>query len=178
MNTFRDLIIQRRSTRIFNSALLTPEETQSIIESALLSPTSRNSKSWEFIIVEDKETLQKLSLFKPHGAQLIAGASLAVVVLGNPLISDVWIEDASIAAVTMQLQAEDLGIGSCWVEARERSYTDTISSQDYLTDLFDIPMPLQALCVIAFGKRDEKHPPHDTDDLSWDKVHISKYTSR
>ena len=41
--------------------------------------------------------------------------------MADPLASDVWIEDASIASIMIQLQAEDLGLGSCWVQVRERS---------------------------------------------------------
>ncbi|HCM21781.1 MAG TPA: NAD(P)H nitroreductase, partial [Porphyromonadaceae bacterium] len=104
MNDFHNLLLQRRSIRKFTDQLLTPEQTQSILQAALLSPTSKNKHSWEFVVVEDKERLNALSKCKPSSAALIADAALAVVVLGNPLDSRVWIEDASIAAINMQLQ--------------------------------------------------------------------------
>ena len=44
---------------------------------------------------------------------------MAVVVMADPLASDVWIEDASIASIMIQLQAE-IGVGSCWIQVRER----------------------------------------------------------
>lgn len=176
MSNFHDLLIKRRSIRKFISdERLTPEETQLIIEAALLSPTSKNSHSWEFIVVEDKKTLEDISFCKPNSAALIAGSALAIVVVGNPLDSDVWIEDASIAAINMQLQAEDIGIGSCWVQVRGRSYSDLISSVDYLNDILGIPMPLQPLCVIAFGKKIKDRTPNDVNNLLWEKVHINKF---
>lgn len=175
MNHFKNLLIRRRSIRKYKDELLPPEETQSILEAALLSPTSKNKHSWEFIVVENKEMLSKLSLCKPHGAAFIADAALAVVVVGNPLESDVWTEDASIAAINMQLQAEELGIGSCWVQVREREYTEGVSAGEYLNELLQVPMPLEALCIIAFGKKEKERTPNNTDELLWEKVHVECY---
>ncbi len=100
--------------------------------------------------------LSKLSACKPNSGAFIADAALAVIVAGNPLESDAWIEDASIAAINMQLQAEELGIGSCWVQVRNRYYSDKVSSGDYINELLQIPMPIEVLCVIAFGKKRER----------------------
>ena len=175
MNNFQPLLLQRRSIRKFRKEQLTADETRLILEAALLSPTSKNRRSWEFIAVEQKEMLVRLSQCKPHSATFIADASLAVVVVGNPLESDAWIEDASIAAILMQLQAEELGIGSCWVQVRNRFYTDTILAGEYINNLLDIPMPLEVLCVIAFGRKDKVRTPASLDDLHWEKVHIEKY---
>ena len=68
MSKFQNLLIQRRSIRKFKDDLLQPEETEMILKAALLSPTSKNSHSWQFIVVEDKEMLQKLANCKPHGS--------------------------------------------------------------------------------------------------------------
>jgi nitroreductase len=125
--------------------------------------------------VEEKEVLVKLSVCKPGSASFIADSVLAVVVLGNPLISDAWVEDASIAAVNMQLQAEELGIGSCWAQVRNRNYSDNISAGDYINELLEVPMPLEVLAVIAFGKKEKEKTPADPDNLHWEKVHIGKY---
>lgn len=175
MFDFQNLLIRRRSIRKFSAELLSPDEIRKIIEAALLSPTSKNRHSWEFIAVEENGTLAKLSVCKPGSASFIADAALAVVVLGNPLISDAWVEDASIAAINMQLQAEELGIGSCWVQVRNRNYSDTISAGEYINELLEIPMPLEVLCVIAFGKKEKERTPADLENLHWEKVHIGTY---
>lgn len=175
MFNFQNLLIRRRSIRKFSEELLSPDEIRIIIEAALLSPTSKNRHSWEFIAVEEKENLAKLSACKPGSALFIADAVLAVVVLGNPLVSDAWVEDASIAAINMQLQAEELGIGSCWVQVRNRNYSDRVSAGEYINELLEIPMPLEVLCVIAFGKKEKERAPADLDNLRWEKVHIGTY---
>ncbi len=175
MNNFQELITNRRSTRKFTDELLSPEQVELILKAALKSPASKSKNPWQFIVVEDKEQLRKLSECKEHGSKLIAGCVLAVVVLADPLSSDVWIEDASIASIMMQLQAEDLDIGSCWVQIRERYTATGTSAEEYIKDMFDIPMQLQVLSVIAFGHKAQERPPFDEDKLQWEKIHIGKY---
>ena len=172
---FQQLQIKRRSIRKYTPELLTSDETKLILEAALLSPTSKNKHSWDFIAIEDKDTLKALSLCKPHSAALIADAAMAVVIAGNPLISNAYVEDASIAAINMQMQAEELGIGSCWVQVRSRNYSETIASGEYINDLLNIPMPLEVVCVISFGKKEKERTPTDIQNLRWEKVHIGKY---
>ena len=60
-------------------------------------------------MVDDKDMLEKLSHCKEMGAAFLADAAMAVVVMADPLASDVWIEDASIASIMIQLQVRRLG---------------------------------------------------------------------
>lgn len=175
--SFQELQIQRRSIRKYSDELLSPEETKKILEAALLSPTSKNKHSWIFIAVEDRGTVAKLAECKPHSASFITEAPLVVVVAGNPLISDAWVEDSSIAAINMQMQAEEMNIGSCWIQVRNRSFSDNITSGEYINELLDIPMPIEVVCLIAFGKKEIKRRPADINNLQWEKVHIGKYTT-
>lgn len=177
MSNFHDLLIKRRSIRRFNDELLQPEETEMILKAALLSPTSKNSHSWQFIVVDDKEMLEKLSRSKEHGSKFVADCALAVVVLGNPLVSDVWVEDVSIASIAMQLQAEDIGIGSCWVQIRKRQHNEQIPADDYIRNLLEIPMPYEVLSIIAFGKKEKERRPNDIEGLLWENVHIAEFKS-
>lgn len=175
MKDFKQLIIARRSTRKFTDEPLEAGQVELILKSALMSPASKSSNPWQFVLVEDKEMLEKLSLAKKHGSKLIAGCTLAVIVLADPTRSDVWIEDASIASIMMQLQAEDLGIGSCWVQIRERFTDADTPSDDYIRNLLDIPAQLQVLSVIAFGNKAQDRPPFDEGKLQWEKVHVGKF---
>lgn len=115
MESFATLIKSRKSTRKFTDQLLNPEQVEMILKAALMAPASKRKNPWQFVVVEDKEMLAKLSVCKPAGAAFLKDCALAVVVLANVMESDVWVEDASIASIYMQLQAEDLGLGSCWM---------------------------------------------------------------
>ena len=175
MEQFNTLLTKRRSYRKYTDEPIGEDQVQLILEAALLAPTSKNSRSWEFVAVEDKEMLAKLANCKPQNGKFIADAPLAIVVLGNPLETDVWIEDASIAATLMQLQAEALDLGSCWVQVRGRNYTDTVTSAEYINELLDIPMPLETVCIITFGHKLKQRDPRNLDSLTWEKVHIGKF---
>lgn len=175
MENFSDLIRLRRSMRKFTSEELAPEEVVTLLKAALMSPASKRSNSWQFIAVDDKETLDKLSRCKEHGAAFLADAALAIVVMADPLASDVWIEDASVASILIQLQAEDMGLGSCWIQVRERFTATGMSSDEYVHGILDIPLQLQVLSIIAIGHKGMERKPFDEEHLQWEKVHINKY---
>lgn len=175
MTDFQQLIISRRSTRKFTEEPISPEQVKIIMKAALMSPASKSANPWQFLLVEDKEMLDKLSYCKKSGSRLIAGCALAIVVLADPLTSDVWIEDSSIASIMIQLQAEDLGLGSCWIQVRERYTMSDTPSDEYIRELFDIPMQLQVLSVIAIGHKAQERPPFDEEKLQWEKIHIGKF---
>ena len=175
MNNFGELIKKRRSTRKFTKEELSQEEVVLLLKAALMSPTSKRTNAWQFIVVDDKETLQKLAHCKEHGAAFIADAALAIVVTADPLTSDVWIEDASVASIMIQLQAEDMGLGSCWVQVRERFAASGISADEYVHDVLDLPLQLQVLSIIAIGHKEVERKPFNEEHLQWEKIHINKY---
>jgi nitroreductase len=176
MKEFESLIIARRSTRKFTEKPLSPEDVQTLLQAALLAPTSKNCKSWEFVAVEDKERLRQLSLCKDSGSTFLEKCALAVVVMGDPTKTDAWVEDASIAAVFIQLQAEDLGLGSCWCHIRNR-FTAEMESEQYVKELLDIPDHFGMLCIIGIGYKDQERKPNDLSKLTWEKIHIEKFPS-
>ena len=174
MENFESLIIGRRSTRKFTEQQISPEEVQKLLQAALLAPTSKNSKSWEFVAIENKDMLKQLSVCKDSGGAFLEGCTLAIVVTGNKTITDIWIEDTSIAATYMQLQAEDLGIGSCWCHIRNRMLGE-MSSEQYVCEMLNIPDNFGVLCIIGFGYKDQERKPNDLSKLTWEKVHIDSF---
>jgi nitroreductase len=175
MKDFSELIKTRRSMRKFTEQELTQDEVVTLMKAALMSPSSKRSNSWQFVVVDDKETLKRLSACKASGAQFLEGASLGIVVLADPLASDVWIEDASIATLMIQLQAEDMGLGSCWIQVRCRETADGQSAEDVVRDILDIPLQMQVLSIVAVGHKGMERKPFDEAHLQWEKVHLNKF---
>ena len=175
MENFSELIKNRRSMRKFTGEELSQEQVVALLKAALMAPTSKRSNSWQFIAVDDKEILKQLANCKEQASAFIADAALAVVVTADPLASDVWIEDASIASIMIQLQAEDLGLGSCWVQIRERFTASGMPSDEYVREVLDIPLQLQVLSIIAIGHKGMERKPIDEGHLQWEKIHINKY---
>ena len=170
MDSFESILVTRRSMRKYTDQPLPADDVRKLLQAALLAPTSKNCKSWEFVAVEDKEILKQLSLCKNSGSAYLEGCAMAVVVLGDKTVTDIWVEDAAIAAGFMQLQAEALNIGSCWCNIRNRCL-DEASSEDYVRDLLGIPDHFGVLCIIGFGYKNQELRPHDLSRLAWEKVH-------
>lgn len=169
------LLLRRHSIRRYTDQPLNPDDVKTILEAALLAPSSKSKRPWQFIVVEDRTVLEKLAKAKPVAAHPIAGAAMAVVVVSNPEESDVFIEDATIAAVFMQLQAEALEIGSCWIQIRNRYSEDGEPAEVMVQNLLGIPQYLTVECVVTFGHKNENRKPVDPSKLLWEKVHIGTW---
>jgi len=172
---FISLIQKRRSIRKFLKKRVEDEKIDLLIEAALRAPSSRGFNPWNFIVVTEQNVLEKLSLSKQHGSSFLKDAQLAVVVCADPEKSDVWIEDASIASTFILLAAESLGLGTCWIQIRERMHNENKSSQEYVREILNIPKKMEVESIIAMGYPDEKKPPHSKEELQYEKIHIGFY---
>ena len=121
---FKDLVQMRRSHRKFTEQQIDGDDVKLILRAALMAPTSKGQRAWQFVVVDNKMDLEKLSDAKDMGGQFLKGAPLAIVVLGDPVQNDCWVEDGSIAAISMQYQAEELGLGSCWIHRAKEELED------------------------------------------------------
>ena len=172
---FNELLRTRRSIRKYQDKEVEKEKIHTILHNALLAPSSRSRKPWEFIAVTDQDVLQKLSKIKESGSKHIAGAPLCIVVAADPEASDVWVEDASIASIIIQLSAHSLGLGSCWIQARERFAPDHIKTGDIFKSILNIQEEYEIECLIAIGYPAEEKEPYKESDLELDKLHFEQW---
>ncbi|HEX3028488.1 MAG TPA: nitroreductase family protein [Clostridia bacterium] len=170
-----ELLCSRRSIRKYEARGIEKEKIDSILQCALMAPSSRGIRPWEFISVDDKGTLQKLSLCKQHGASFLAGAPLGIVIAADPEKCDVWTEDASIAAVIIQLAAQSLGLGSCWIQVRNRFHPDGLPAEEYIKQVLGMPSGLKVECIISIGYPAEEKNSIEKNGLLCNKIHINKY---
>lgn len=168
-----DILRKRRSIREYTDKEIEPEIIDLLKEAALRSPTSRDIRPWRFIFITDRELLDKLSKAKEHGSSFLGGARLGVIVCAYENESDVWIEDCSIASIILQLAGQSLGLGSCWIQIRNRMYSDKVTSENYIRDLLDLPKSMKVESMISFGYPGEDKTPVPKEKLDFDKV-ISK----
>ena len=175
MEDFKTLAQMRRSHRKFTDQEIDADDVRLILRAALMAPTSKGQRAWQFVVVDDKMDLEKLSDAKDMGGQFIKGAPLAIVVLGDPVQNDCWVEDGSIASISMQYQAEDLGLGSCWVQMRGRGLSDGTTADTVIRGILDIPENLSVLCIIAIGHKADERKPQNEDKLKWENVHVGKF---
>jgi len=175
MTEFKDLAQMRRSHRKFTEQEIDADDVRLILRAALMSPTSKGQRAWQFVVVDDKQDIEKLADAKDLGSQFLKGSPLAIVVLGDPVQNDCWIEDGSIAAISMQYQAEDLGLGSCWIQMRGRGLSDGTSADTVIRGILDIPENLNVLCILAIGHKADERKPQNEDKLKWENVHADKW---
>ena len=175
MDSFYNLAKHRRSIRKYKSDAIEQEKVDSILRTALMSPASKRTNGWEFIVVDDKSLLKQLSECREHGSGFLADAPMAIVVTCDTQKSDVWFEDASIAATFIQLAASDLGLGSCWAQVYTRIYKDQMSSVSYVRGILDIPEQFEVLCIIGIGYPDEERKPFDEAKLNYEKIHKNNF---
>ena len=170
-----DLITKRRSIRRFTADKVEAEKVELLKEAALRAPSSRGINPWEFIFITDRNLLANLSAAKPHGSTFLKDAPLGVVVCADPQKSDVWVEDASIATIFIELAAASLDLGSCWIQIRKRMHDETQSSEAYIANLLNIPSHLKVESMIAIGYPAESKPPHSREELQNEKVYLNQY---
>jgi len=175
MTEFKELVRLRRSHRKFTAQEIDADDVRLILRAALMSPTSKGQRGWQFVVVENKNDIEKLADAKELGSQFLKDAPLAIVVLGNPAENDCWVEDGSIAAISMQYQAEDLGLGTCWIQMRGRGLSDGTTADMVIRGVLNIPENLNVLCVLAVGYKADERKPQNEDKLKWENVHVDKY---
>ena len=172
---FLSLVKKRRSIRQYQDKPVEKGKIELLIEAALRSPSSRGFNPWEFIVVTDRDLLEKLSKAKAHGASFLKNAPLGIVVCADPEKCDVWVEDASIASIFLHLAAESLDLGSCWIQIRMRMHDQTKTAQEYVQELLNIPGNLNVESMIAIGYPAESKPPHRKENLPYEKVYYNEY---
>ena len=170
-----EMLRNRRSIRKYTDKSIEHEKIEILKEAVLRSPSSRNIDPWEFIFVDDRELLRKLALCKPHGSRFLEHAALGIVVCADSEKSDVWIEDCSIASILVQMVAQSMDLGSCWIQIRRRMYDDKTTSEDYIRSLLDIPGRMKIESIVAIGYPAESREPLKRHELKYDKVRFNRY---
>lgn len=172
---FIDLARTRRSIRRFAEKPVEKEKVDQLIEAVLRSPSSKGCTPWEFIVVSESDTLGLLSSSKPKGAAFLKDSPLAIVVCADTNTSDVWVEDAAIASTYLHLAATDLGLGSCWIQLRNRNFDESRTAGDRVKEILGLPEGLDVLTILAIGYPAEEKMPHPASSLKMEKVHYERY---
>ncbi|WP_028582748.1 nitroreductase family protein [Desulfogranum japonicum] len=173
-----ELLQKRRSIRRFQDTPVSQEHLDKLLEAALRSPSSKGINPWEFIVVQDRKTLTKLSSAKPHGATFLNNVALAIVVCADTSKTDVWVEDASIASIILHLTAADLGLGSCWVQIRKREHDTQRSAQEYLSEILGLDEQIMVEAIIGIGHPVEEKKGHDASSLLYGQVSYEQFGRR
>lgn len=169
-----EILKNRRSIRKFTDKEVSKENIEKILKAGLLAPSSMNKKPVELIVIENKEAIAQLEKCKKLGTQPLKTAPLVIAVIGDSELSDVWVEDASIAATFIQLEVEKLGLGSTWIQIRKRK-SQHDDSEVEVRKVLNIPEKYGVLALITIGHKDEEKAPYKDSDIDFGKVHYEKF---
>ena len=152
---FLEVIDKRHSVRKYADRPVEREVLEAIVKVAQTAPSSRNSKSSAFMIIEDRDTLDALSQMRDYGSGLLKGAQAAIVVMGDESKTDLWVDNCAISATFLQLAVTAMDLASCWVHIngrpRFKAEPDGPGAAEYVTELLGIKDGLAPYCAIAIG---------------------------
>lgn len=160
---FKDLLVRRRSVRKFSDRAVPEEVIERLLAATLSAPSSRNARSTRLLVVDDPALVARMAAMRDYGSAFMAGAPLAVVVLGDRTKSDLWEINAAISATVLHLAATDAGLASCWVHIagrpRRREEPAGERAADYLRTFLPIPDACEPLCAVVMGYSDFRPAP-------------------
>jgi len=182
--TLTEIIKARRSVRKFAPKPVVRDTVEGLLKLALTAPSSKNVRSTRFMVVDDPETLGRISAMRDFGSAFIAGVPCGVLVMGDTSATDLWLDNAAISATILQLAVTDAGLGSCWVHVNGRPRWSREPSDgapapinpdetatEYLRGFLPIPEGWNPLCFVALGYPIEPARPHaekdDSDKIIW-----------
>ena len=159
---FDKVIKTRRSIRKYKGTPVPRESLMKILEAARIAPSAAHRQPWHFVVVEDKETIEKLA----GRSKWAAEAPAMIVGLADPVASPNWcLNDMGIAFEHIVLTATSLGLGTCWMGQTKRD--------SEVKDLLGIPDELKVIALTPLGEPDEVKEPKERKSLeeivSWGK---------
>ncbi|WP_299024873.1 nitroreductase family protein [uncultured Thermanaerothrix sp.] len=146
-------IFRRRSVRKYTAEPVSDEAIDLLLKAAMAAPSANDVRPWAFVVVREPERRRALAAIK-QWAFMCAEAPVVFAVLGNPNLSDHWIEDCSAAAENLLLAAAGLGLGGVWVAIYPRA-----EYEKKVRTLLNIPSLWRVLCLLAIGHPAEHKPP-------------------
>ena len=173
---FLKVLQKRRSVRSYSGEPVPMEKLNMILEAGMLAPSSRAIRPHELIVVRHKQKLISLSGCRMGGsARMLAGADLAIVVVGDEEKSDVWTEDCCVVMENMHLMASALGVGSCWIQGRLREAMDGETTEEFVRNILQYPAECRLEAILSLGMPEEEWPQTPLEMLPFGKIHINKY---
>jgi nitroreductase len=163
-------IFTRRSVRKYSDKPVSDATVKLLLQAAMAAPTAKNTQSWEFVVIRDKNTLAQIPSFHPF-AKHVPNCQVAILVCGNTKLEATkghWIPDGSNAAMNILLASHSLGLGGVWTTFYP--YEDRTAG---IRKLLNLPDHIMPLTIIPLGYPVEKRAYQDR--FSPAKVHYEKW---
>jgi len=165
-----DIFKKRRSHRSYLDKKVESTKIKEILKAAMTAPSAYHRYPWEFIVVQTQALKNKLSLATSYSS-FAAESSVVMVVCANMNKAYRWIEDCSIVAEHIYLEATNQGLGTCWIQIRGMETAEGKDSEEHLMQVLKIPSHIRILCLMPIAYPAKKLSGHDESLYQGEKVH-------
>jgi nitroreductase len=149
-----DFIWRRRSIRKYTPQAVSDELIEEILKAGMAAPSAHNRQPWHFIVIRERQTLDRIAEKHPY-AKMLFGAPLAIVVCGDTTVSAKrWDQDCAAATENILLALPALGLGGVWI-----GYHPIDPQLDFLRPLLELPEHIKVFCLIGIGYPAETKEP-------------------
>lgn len=171
--SFLELAQKRVSVRGYQTDLISDDQINQVLEAGRLAPSAANRQPVHFIVVKDEKKRHELT--DPRRKDWFWQAPVIIVVCTEP--AKAWARadgknyadvDASIALDHMTLCAADLGLGTCWVAAFDRSR---------VKQALNLPDGIEPLAMTPLGIPTDKGAPKKRKSLS-EMIHYDRWNGK
>lgn len=163
-------ILERRSIRKYREKSVSDEIIRELLKAGMYAPSAGNQQPWDFIVVKNKESLNKIPEFHPY-SNMIKEVNAAIIVCGNlekENIKDFWVQDCSAATQNILLAAHSMDLGAVWLGV----YPDDDRVKG-VREMFNLPNHIIPLSIIPVGyPAENKSIP---DRYKEDSVHYEQW---
>jgi nitroreductase len=154
-------IEKRREITRFKPDPVPREVLDQLLRALHLAPSGNNLPSREFVIVENRETLQTLAQTTPYMKWLEEAAGAAVI-FAAPEVSKYWLQDATIAGAFLWLAATSLGLGAAWGAVyHSEDAEESRRREDHVRRTLGIPESYRVVAILGFGRPAAEPAPKD-----------------
>lgn len=165
-----NIIDKRRSVRTYKDIRVEKDKIEKLLRAAMQAPSAFNQQAWEFIVVEDKDTLKRLSDMSPY-SKPVEKASAAFVILANKenlKVPECWQQDLGAATENLLLEAAELELGGVWMAVAPME--DRIK---YIREIFNLPENIIPYALVPVGYPIDE--PKYIDRFDSSKVHYERW---
>ena len=152
---FLKLAKERFATRQYDSRPIKEEKLNQLLDAARIAPTAANNQPQRIYVLRSAEALAKIARLTPcsfHAPVVIMVGYDEKEDWKNPQQPGIHSgeEDASIVATHMMLAAQDLGLGTCWVNMFPNAETEKA---------FGLPESVRLVLLMPVGYPSDKARP-------------------
>jgi nitroreductase len=165
-----DVTLTEMNIRSYSDQAVCPELVRKLLQAAMAASSAGDQRPWHFVVVEDRETRERMADIHPF-AHMLPQAPVAILVCGDPTLqkhAGLWVQDCAAAMENILIEARALGLGAVWL----RIYPSEGRVQTF-RKLLHLPPHVIPFALAPVGYPAEKSEPKCRYDES--RVHFDRW---